>query len=244
MFVNNTYILLVSPMFQWVSSVVFVAVPSSPLAVAVVVPWNPLTVAAAVPTRPVADSVTEPAAVPRCPGDETPSQSTHSRRCRRRRGSGRWCTGTRQVLGGRPKRVNSCGKRAVKFLFWCTVATVGVSTSCQKLLIRMSFVQCIYCVWTGGQLPLHIVRAYVFNDMQYEGITHSCNRPTTPCCFQPDNKYIPCRPNTHQRNCIWFNCVSIIALNTSLYSVYYYYLCSNSGLTRVPPICFAKFHLA
>ena len=81
-------------------SIVFVA----PLAVAVVDPWNLLTVAAAVPSRPLSDAVADSAAVPRCPGDETPSPSTHSRRCRRRRGSGRWCTGTRQVPGGRQKR--------------------------------------------------------------------------------------------------------------------------------------------
>ena len=45
--------------------------------------------------------------------------------------------------------VNSCGKIAVTFLFWWTVTTVCLSTSCQKLLIRMYSVQCIHCVWIG-----------------------------------------------------------------------------------------------
>ena len=97
MAIKSTYTVLVSPMCPTASSIDAVAVPSRPSAVAAVS-------AVAVRQCRVSDSVTDPAAVPRCPGDETPSPSTHSRRCRRRRGSGRWCTGTRQVPGGRQQR--------------------------------------------------------------------------------------------------------------------------------------------
>ena len=87
-------------MSQKLSLIPFVGVPTTLLVVAAAVPSCPLDVVGDVQLSHVAG----PAAVPRCPGDETPSPSTHSRRCRRRRGSGRWCTGTRQVPGGRQKR--------------------------------------------------------------------------------------------------------------------------------------------